>query len=192
MSRSRLLCLQVLVAVFTAPSGTLERDGGLRLAKQVASGRPALAVSPLGGLLLMVEKWGRGLVPPPLSVACLEHRDASRLWPREPHPAWLLLPGDLTPVPRSLGVTLSQKWTAWAIPPSHGGTPKALENTDILFHFFCLKMQPYPKGKQSSPSLLLKGSCPWQELCPAAHEEEFLRLLHAEWGKSQKPTERSK
>lgn len=183
----------MLVAVFTAQSRTLERDGGLHLVKQIASGHPALAVSLLGGLLLMVEKWGRGACSSSShSVTCLEHRDASRLWPREPHPAWLLFPGDLTPVPQSLGVTLSQEWTAWAIPPSHGGTPKALENIDILFHFSCLKMQPYPKGKQSSPSLLLKGSCPWQELCPAAHEEEFLRLLHAEWGKSQKPTERSK
>lgn len=52
----------------------------------------------------MVEKWGRGACSSSShSVACLEHRDASRLWPREPHPTRLLSPGDLTPVLQSLG-----------------------------------------------------------------------------------------
>lgn len=140
------------------------------MVKQLTSGQrlgehrfraPSIGSVPLRRLIADGGEMGEGACSSSShSVTCLEHRDASRLWPREPHPAWLLFPGDLTPVPQSLRVNLSQEWTAWAIPPSHGGSPKALENTDILFHFSCLKMQPYPKGKQSSPSLLLKGSCP--------------------------------
>lgn len=118
----------------------------------------------------MVEKWGTGACSSSShSVACFEHRDASRLWPREPHPARLLFPGDLTPVPQSLGVTLSQEWAAWAIPPSHGGTPEALENTDILFHFSLPENATLSKGEAVIPMPAFQGKLPPGRCCAQQH-----------------------
>lgn len=118
----------------------------------------------------MVEKWGRGACSSSShSVACLEHRDASRLWPRAPHSARLLFPGDLTPVRQSLGWPSPRNGLPGPFHLLMEGTPKALENTDILFHFFLPENATLSKGEAVIPIPAFQGKLPPGRCCAQQH-----------------------
>ena len=198
--RSQLLCLQVLLAVFTALSRT--PGDGLAFGKAAhgaeaerASLRaPSIGSVPLRRLIADGGEMGDGGLFLLLSFGRL-------LWAQRRFQA-------VAKGAASCKASLSRR--PYSCPPEPRGDPipgmGCLSHSTFSWrdskgpgkHWYSVPFFPAWKCNliqrgSSHPHACFSGeAAPWQVLCPAAHEEEFLHLLHTERGKSQKPTERNK
>lgn len=174
MSCSQLLCLQES-NIFTLSGRTLrDRLAFYKLTSRAEAEQASLQGANIGSVVLLgglCRELGEGLHSS--SSQCLEHRDASRLWPREPS-CKAAFSGDPTPCPPG-GCSDPLPGMGCLGQATCGGSSKALTSVP----FFLPKCNLIQREAVIQPHFSRK---PLLVLCPTFYEENSVSALA---GKSQ-------